>query len=185
MEAIASASINKQKAKICLIMLTMIHFHKALAKLKESKEFAKFKEENKDAYLCSAFFIIDYETKINTQQIDFFLPKENKICLFNINGKITRKIDDIFETKEKKLEELDPHVMIEVKDVEEIAKKEWKDKSIKKIFAVLQKKENNQRWNLTCITEGAIILKMQIDSETGKIFKKEERNLMDFIKKAK
>jgi len=184
LEAIVSACINKQKTKIFLIII-MINFHKALAKLKESKEFAKFKEENKDAYLCSAFFILDYETKVNTQQLDFFLPKENKICLFNVDNKITHKIDDIFEEKKKKLEELDHHVMIEIKDIEEIVKNEWKDKKIKKIFAVLQKKDNKQRWNLTCIVEGAVLLKIQIDSENGKILEKEERNLMDFIKKDK
>jgi len=46
-----------------------------LEKLENSEVFKNFKKENPEAYLCSAFFIIDKSGRDNKQHFDFYVPE--------------------------------------------------------------------------------------------------------------
>ena len=64
--------------------------HFLLEKLENSEEFKKFKKENKDAYLCSCFFIIDLESKTpeNKYHFDFYVPSIKKTFSFELEERV-------------------------------------------------------------------------------------------------
>lgn len=155
-----------------------MNFQEILKKLQKSKEFADFKKNNEDCYLCAAFFIFDFESGNETKQIDFFMLKKNKIATFILNDKIKLRIEDAIE---KKFDEVNPKIKIELSEAVERAKKECKSK-VNKIIAILQVLEGKQVWNITCMLEGFSMLLLHIDSQSGEITKKEKRGLFDFVK---
>jgi len=155
-----------------------MNFQEVLKKLQKSREFADFKKENADCYLCAGFFIIDFESGSETKQIDFFMPEKNKVATFILNDTINLRIEDAIE---KKLGEVDSKIKVELPEAVEKAKKECKSK-INKIIAILQILEGRQVWNITCMLEGFNMLLLHIDSQSGEITKKEKRGLFDFVK---
>ncbi len=156
-----------------------MNFKETLERLNFSDVFKNFKKENEKAFLCSAFFIVDFETKADTNQIDFFLPDRDKMAVFVIDNEVTYKLDEIFKEKKDEIRELSPYIKIDTDDFEGILKKEGKQK-IKKIFAVLHHHEKRQIWNLTCLLESFNILNIHLDCQTGEILKEEKASLFDF-----
>ena len=61
-----------------------------IEKLGNSEEYKKFKKENKDAFLCSGFFVIDVENNgvESKASLDFFSPKTKKMFGFQLNNEI-------------------------------------------------------------------------------------------------
>ena len=70
-------------------------------KLEDSEEFKKFKKENKDAYLCSGFFMIDLENKNpeNKYHFDFYVPSSKKTFSFELEQGIKLVELERFEEK--------------------------------------------------------------------------------------
>lgn len=159
----------------------MNNFQEILKEVQGSKEFADFKKNNADCYLCAAFFIFNFESDSETKQLDFFIPKNNKIATFILNDTVKLKIEDAIE---KKLDKINPEIKIGLPAAIEKAKKECKSK-VNKIIAILQVLEGKQVWNITCMLEGFNMLLLHIDSQSGEIIKKEKRNLFDFVKTKK
>lgn len=158
----------------------MMSFHSALAAVQESKEYKEFKKKNKGAILFSAFFTLNPEFELETQQIDYFIPKIKKIRTFFVNadGTINSKQDELQE-KKGKIEELDTNV----KDIGFIIteiKKQITDKP-NKIILILQHHKDKEIWNVTCILESFKILNLHFDAFAGKTLLKEERNIFDFM----
>jgi len=166
-----------------------MNFSSTFKAIESSKEFKEFIEKNKDAYLCAGFFVLDYEKGINQQQLDYSL-KDGKIFTFSLdkNGIAVKEAETI-EGKQSKLPELSKEIKIDLERVQEIVEKEMEkqviDNKINKIIAILQKHEDKQIWNLSCMLEGFGILQVHIDASSGEILKFEKRSLFDFIKKIK
>jgi len=59
-----------------------------IEKLNSSKEFKKFTEENKDAFLMAGFFVLDLETKMNIHQIDYYMPSTKKVAAFTLDKNV-------------------------------------------------------------------------------------------------
>ncbi|MEN7982595.1 MAG: hypothetical protein ABFQ65_04055 [Nanoarchaeota archaeon] len=76
-----------------------MNFQFYLEKLYASEDFQKFIEENKDAYLCSCFFVIDSEKGDNKQHFDYFLPVDKKMFSFKIESGCERVPVENFESK--------------------------------------------------------------------------------------
>ncbi len=80
-----------------------MNFQFYLEKLYGSEDFQKFIEENKDAYLCSCFFVNDKEKSDNKQHFDYFLPTDKKMFSFKIESGCEQVpvelFDDIIPTK--------------------------------------------------------------------------------------
>ncbi len=163
-----------------------------LKKIKSSSAFKNFIKQHKDAELCAGFFVVDYISGANQQQLDYCLP-DGKIFTFtlNQNEEIQVKEAETIEGQEKqKLEELDKEkIKIDLDNVKDILEKEMKDreinKRINKIIVVLQNFENKQVWNLNCMLEGMEILQVHINCEDGEILKFEKKSMFDFIKRVK
>lgn len=162
-----------------------MNFIEAFKKLEASKEFKDFKKKNPEAYLCAGFFILDVEANQNVQQIDF--QCDDKIATFSLADTITMKMEETAD--KKKLLSIKPEIKADLDEVQKIVKKETEKNKItskmNKIIAVLQAHEDKQIWNVTCIFSSFAILRLHMDSFTGKVLKSENANMFDFVQKAK
>ena len=67
-----------------------MNFQFLLEKLTFSDEFINFKKSNQDMYLCSGFFIFDYESnfKNNKYTLDFYVPSTKNLISFELEDGI-------------------------------------------------------------------------------------------------
>ncbi len=160
-----------------------MNFKEALKKLEASKEFGDFKKKNPSAYLCAGFFILDFEAKHNTQQIDF--QSGEKIATFSINDEVALKMEETAD--KKKIPEIDEKIKIDLDDVQKMAEKEIEKNKIasklNKIIAILQMHDEKQIWNATCIFSSLAMLRLHVDAFSGKILKSEKASMFDFVQK--
>lgn len=166
-----------------------MNFSQTLKQIESSNEFKEFKKEHKDAYLCAGFFVLDLEQNINQRQLDYSL-KNGKIYTFSSSeNKVTLKEAETIEGKKEKLPELSKEIKTDLENLKEVVEKRMEKEEIQnkitKIIAILQKHEDKQIWNLTCMMEGFGMLQAHINSETGEILKFEKRSMFDFVKKVK
>lgn len=169
----------------------MINFDQILRRVEGSDEFKNFKKENDDAYLCSAFFVIDFESQAETKQLDYYVPSKDKIGNFIVDSEIKFMLDNIFEEKKKAIQQISSNVKIGFQKAIEIANKvvekenqeEEKHGKITKIIGILQKLDKEQIWNFTCMLGTMNMLLLHINSETGEILKNQKSSLMNFIRR--
>jgi hypothetical protein len=161
-----------------------------IEKLESSSEFREFSKKNPKAFLSSGFFVFDFDAGKNVSQMNFFLSG-SEIATFSVSESgVEEKTSKLFEEEKKeKFHELKlKGLKVDIDSVEEKVmeklKKEKVSAKLSKIIAVLQPKDEGDGilWNLTCILEGLLILRIFIDAKTGKITKFEKAGLMDFVK---
>lgn len=167
-----------------------MNFQFYVEKLKASKNFINFEEENKEAFLCSCFFVLDKEEGKDKQHFDFYIPSSNKIFSFPLedgseetvidikDGKIPTKVSFNHDFDFKDIED-----MIEKKMAEEKI-----DKKIQKMLFSLQNIDGSDFFIGTVfITSfGLINLTLDIDKMEMKDFKKRSIfDIMDIFKKDK
>lgn len=148
----------------------------------EGKEFFKeFRKLHPDQFLCAIFCILNKaETEGDKITLDFYVPSKNKIAYsespFN---------EILFSEQENsslsKLDDLNK-ISIDLEDlwskVEEIQKDKKLNLNIGKIIGVLTKGS----WNLTCISSSLELLKIKLDSFSGKVLDMKKEGLGDMIK---
>lgn len=165
-------------------------FKSTLEAVESSEIFQNFLKENPDAELCAGFFIIDFVSNDNKKSIDY--KTSDKIFTFDLrdDGRVMISEDKLISLencKFPKLEKIDREIKIEVDELKGIAGVRALDEGISaklnKIIAVLQKYNNRQIWNLTCMLDGLIILNILIDSNSGEIIKFERKSMMDLVRK--
>jgi hypothetical protein len=154
-------------------------------KLGSSKEYAKFKDKHKDAFLVAGFFVLDFETEQNLYQIDYYIPSQKKVAAFTLDDKIAIQI---METMNDKIpEELDMQTNIDLDALKGILEDEMKNRNmteeIKKIIAVLQNIDGRKVWILNCVLSGMEILKSHVEDESKTVLKMEKASVLDLIKK--
>jgi len=153
-------------------------------KLEASKKYKEFKEEHKDSFLVAGFFIIDLETKQNIHQIDYYIPSENKVAAFTLDGEVNLQI---LNTMGKKVPEtLDLKTNVDLDALQGILEDGMKNRNmtekIKKMIAVIQTMEGKKVWVMNCVLSGLEILKANIDDETQNILKMEKSSILDYVK---
>lgn len=155
-----------------------------LEKLSASEEFKKFKEEHKDAYLCSGFFSIDRQGKDNQQHLDFYVPSNEKMFSFQLEKEFEIMPLEIFDkrTPEKLSEELD----FNFDEFEEIIINKMKEENInKQIQKLLLSLQNIERKNFiiaTIFISGMGLLKVTFDLSENKITNFEQKSFFDMFK---
>ena len=162
-----------------------MNFKEALEKLEKSSEFLKFRKENPKAYLCAGFFVLDFESNQDTQQIDF--QCEEKIAAFSVAKEISIKMEETAD--KKKVPSIKPEIKIDVDEMQKIAGREIEKNKIStklnKIIAILQMHDEKQIWNLTCIFASLVMLRLHIDAFSGNVLRADKSSLFDFVQKPK
>ena len=141
-----------------------------LAELKESESYKDFKQENPEAFFCSAMFVLGDADKID---LNFFIPNQNKISSFAMPfASITTHPEEIKDQTE--IKNLD--FKIDADNLQDSVE-EKTGKKFTKLIAVL----HNGNWNLTCLN-GLDMFRSNLDAYTGELEKKEEGSLMDMVR---
>jgi len=156
-----------------------------IERLETSEAYKKFKTENKDSFLVAGFFVLDYETGQNINQIDYFIPSQKKVAAFTMNEEIAVQI---LKTMNDKIPETLPvQTNIDLDSIKGILEDEMKNRNIteelKKVIAVIQMIDGKKVWILNCIMSGMEILKAHIDDESKTILKMETASVLEYIKK--
>lgn len=161
-----------------------MNFQFYLEKLYASDDFANFKKENEDAYLCSCFFVIDKEKEDNKQHFDYFLKKDKKMFSFkvesgcdrvpveNLDGKIPVKIRDNYDFSFGEIEKL----------ILERMEKEGVKNKIQKILLSLQNAEGKDVLLGTVFISGLGMIKVRIDVLEMEINGFEKKSFMDMFR---
>ena len=157
-----------------------------IEKLNNSQAYKKFKEQYPNAFLVAGFFILDFETKQNIHQIDYYIPSEKKVAAFNLDAEnVELKMMEMMT--EKTPEELDIQTNIDLDALQGILDDEMKNRSmteeIKKIIAVVQTVEGKKIWILNCILSGMEILKSHVEDDSKTVLKMEKASVLDYVKK--
>jgi hypothetical protein len=157
----------------------LMKFQFYFEKLLESKDFKKFIKENKDAFLCSGFFVIDKKEEGNKQNIDYYVPSINKMFSFKMDDKVEIvPVEDFGENfKPEKIPDNVDFDFTEVEDLilDKMEKEQIKNK-IEKLLFSLQAKDKKNYLLGTIFISSLGILKIRIDLD--------EKNIIDFEKKS-
>lgn len=154
-------------------------------KLLNSEEFAEFKKENPNAFLCSGFFAIDKKGKDNQQHFDYFI--DGKIFSFQIEkGCVAVPIEAVDKRVPEKIED---NLDVDFEYVEKIVQGEmWEQgikKEIEKYLLSLQKFEGVNYLVGTIFISGMGMIKIKIDADEMKLIDFEKKSFMDFFKVVK
>jgi hypothetical protein len=159
-----------------------------LDKLNQSKSFKDFSKKNPEAYFSAGFFVIDLLDKKNLHQLDYYLPKEDKIATFLLDGDVELKIGEKIKS-DKAPEKIQGDINLDLDVLKGIVEDEMKNKNIThkihKIIAIIQNNEKKLIWNLNCITSDMGVIKVHIEDSTHSVLKFEPINLFDVVKKLK
>jgi hypothetical protein len=151
----------------------------------ESEEFKKFMKENKDAFLCSGFFIIDKKGEENKQNIDYFVPSLNKMFSFKIHDKVELVPIENFG-EEFHPEKISDNVDFDFQNIENMIsdrmEKEKIKNKIEKLLLSLQTKDKKNYVLGTIFISGLGIIKVKIDLDEKKIVDFEKKSFFDMMK---
>ena len=161
-----------------------MNFQFYIEKLKNSEIFKKFINDNKEAFPCSGFFVVDKQGQDNKQHIDFFIPKENKMISFQLENKcslVPLEIQEGFKPERISLKH-----DFEFNAVEKIIQAKMANKGIKnsiqKFLFSLQHKGARDFLVGTVFISNFGLLKVNIDLTDMEIIHFEKKSFFDMLK---
>lgn len=160
-------------------------------KLFGSEEFAKFKKENKDCYLCGGFFIIDLENLKNPENkshLDFFVPFTKEMFSFDLEKGVQVLPVEQFDLK-KVPGKVKDNYTFEFEEVEDLIRNKMAEEKlnnkVQKIILTIQNEEKKDHIICTVFISGMGILKVHISLPDKKIVLFEKKSFFDMIKMVK
>lgn len=163
-----------------------MHFQFYLEKLLASKEFNDFRSENKDAFSCSAFFVVDREkSKVpqDKQHFDYFVPSESKMYSFSLEDGVKKLPVEMYGHAAPEKISLDYD--FDFDDVERIIKERMATEKTKgnitRILYSMQHLDGKDYLVGTLFLSMLGMLKVHYDIEAKEIVLFEKKSLMDMI----
>ena len=156
-----------------------------MEKLSLSEEFKNFMKDNRDAYLCSGFFVIDKNTKKpdNKQHFDYYIPSSKKMFSFQLEDGI--KIVPI-DTLNKEIPEKISKHEFDFDEIEKIIEEEMEKQNVKskiqKIILSLQNIKGRDYLICTVFISMLGILKVKINLSTEEVTEFEKKSFFDIMK---
>ena len=164
-----------------------MNFQFYLEKLMAGEEFVNFMRENKDAFCCSAFFVIDREkSKVlqDKQHFDYFVPSENKIYSFSLENGVKKIPVQMFGDSVP--EKIALNYNFDFNDVEKMINEKMVEEKTKgavtKILYSMQHLEGKDYLVGTIFLSMLGMLKVHYDISENKIILFEKRSFMDMLK---
>jgi hypothetical protein len=155
-----------------------------LERLNNSESFKEFIKEFSEAYLCSAFFIIDKEKKDDKYHFDYYVPSTKKIFSFKIESKIEKVPIEILDKKIPEKVSVDHD--FDFNDIEKIILQKMEKENVKnkiqKIILSLQKLDEKDFLVGTVFISSLGILKFHLDLSNMKIVLFEKKSFFDMMK---
>lgn len=162
-----------------------MNFQFYLEKLLKSKEFQKFEKENKDAFLCSGFFIIDKKEGGNSQNLDYFVHSSKKMFSFKLNEDVELvPVENYGEDIE--FEKLSDNLNFDFEEIERIIEGKMFDEKIKnkieKMLLSLQSLKGRNYILGTIFISGLGLIKIKIDLESKEVSDFEKKSFFDMMR---
>lgn len=158
-------------------------FDHYLNKVFESEAYKNLKQKNPSVYLCTGFFVLDFESGKDIHQLDFIIGRK-KVATFSLDEGVKMNISNL--PISKKLPEIKGEIKTDLKALKGIVEDEMKNRTItdniKKIIALLQIIDGNLVWNLNCITNNLNVLQVHVNDLDQTILKFMKYSIMDFVK---
>jgi hypothetical protein len=147
--------------------------------LKKQECYTKFIKDNKDAFLCAGFFVINPEGGDDKFQLDFYLPKKKQIAISEYPFKEIRIQKDKMESIMPIDEEL---IQVDLSDIGEIVEEAKaannNEQTTTKIIAVLK----DGIWNLTCMSNTLDLIRIKVSASNEQILQFEKVGLMEMVR---
>jgi hypothetical protein len=161
-----------------------MNFNFYLEKLHDSEEYQDFMLENPDAYVCSGFFIIDFEKADHQRHIDVYAPTLKKVFSFKLENGVEKTPIDTFDERTPK--KLNVSYDFDLDEIEEIVRKRMVEEKVKsriqKILLSLQNPEGKDLLTATVFVSGLGMLKVNIDPISKKIIDFDRKSFFDILK---
>ena len=155
-------------------------------KLENSDEYKKFISENKNAYLCSGFFVVDLAEKDPEDKFhfDFYIPSNKKTFSFELENGVKlvelERVDGTVMEKVSMKKDFD-FDKIKEKLLVEMELKKINNKIQKMIFS-LQNKEGKDFLIGTIFLSGLGLIKADLDLSENIFTDFEKKSLFDMMK---
>ncbi|MCK5624326.1 hypothetical protein KAI04_00610 [Candidatus Pacearchaeota archaeon] len=164
-----------------------MNFNFYLEKLHNSDEYQDFMLENPDAYICSGFFVMDFEKADHQRHLDCYAPTLKKVFSFKLENGIEKVPIETFDNKTPK--KLSFGYDFDLDEVEKIIKEKMSEEKIKsrvqKILLSLQNSEGKDLLIATVFVSGLGMIKVNIDPPSKKIIDFDKKSFFDMIKMVK
>ena len=155
-----------------------------LEKLHDSNEYKNFMLENPDAYMCSGFFVMDFEKADHQRHLDFYVPTLKKVFSFKLENGIEKVPIDVFDNRISKKLNLDYNFDLE--EIEKLVRDKMTEEKVKsriqKILLSLQNLEGKDLLTATVFVSGLGMLKVNIDPMSKKILDFDKKSFFDILK---
>lgn len=150
-----------------------------IEELKKQDCYKKFIKDNKDAFLCAGFFVLNLEEGEEKFQLDLFIPSKKKIAISELPFKEIKIQKD-------RIESIMPleisTIQVDLPDLEEIIEKAKEEnenpQDTTKIIAVLK----DGIWNLTCMSSALDLIRINVSASNGQVLKFEKVSLIEFVR---
>ncbi len=160
-----------------------MNFQFYVEKLNSFDEYKKFINENKKAFPCSCFFIVDFQGEDNKQHFDYFVPEDKKFFSFQLENS---KLVPVEASSDKIPEKISLDLEFDFKEVEDLISKRMEKEGIKnkiqKFLFSLQRKDGKHFLIGTVFISMLGLLKVTVDLEKMEIVDFEKKSFFDVMK---
>jgi len=159
-----------------------MNFQFYVEKLKSSQEYKKFMKENKDAFPCSCFFLMDKAGGAK-QHIDFRIPSTGKMISFALENEI--EILPMDASDGKKMPKISLSHDFDFNDIEKLVLERMEQEGMKnklqKMLLSMQNLNGKDFFSGTIFVSGLGLINMTLDITDMNITDFKKRSLLDMM----
>lgn len=160
-----------------------------IEKVKKSNEYKLMMEEDPKAYLCSVFFLRDFDEGNNETQVDFYSPAKKQIVSFKVDKKVEKTESKKMQTiTHKKFipKPLNENIRMDIDEMKSTLTDEMHNRDmtyeIEKILVFLNITDGRAVWNCTGFLKGLGLVQAHVEDESASVLFMEKKSLFDLIK---
>mgnify|MGYP001615798630 CR=1 FL=1 len=160
-----------------------------IEQVKKSSAYKLMIEEDSKAYLCSIFFLRDFDEGNNETQVDFYSPMKKNIVSFKIDKKIEKVENKHARTITNKKfipQPLTESIKMDVDEMKSTLLDEMHNRDmtyeIEKVLAFLNITDGRAVWNCTGFLKGLGLVQAHIEDKSASVLFMEKKSLFDMIK---
>jgi len=160
-----------------------------IEKVKKSKEYKLMMEEDPKAYLCSVFFLRDFDEGNNETQVDFYSPAKKHIVSFKVDKKVEKATSKKMQTiTHKKFipKQLNENTKMDIDEMKSTLTDEMHNRDmtyeIEKILVFLNVTDGRAVWNCTGFLKGLGLVQAHVEDKSASVLFMEKKSLFDMIK---
>ena len=160
-----------------------------IEKVKKSSAYKLLMEEDPKAYLCSIFFLRDFDEGNNETQVDFYSPMKKNIVSFKVDKKVEKVESRHAKTITNKKfipQPLPENIKMDIDEMKSTLSDEMHNRDmayeIEKVLAFLNMTDGSAVWNCTGFLKGLGLLQAHVEDKSASVLFMEKKSLFDLIK---